>query len=279
MDPAGDDVRARVGGDPVGGPSARSGAPELRHDDGSGAVAVGSPTGDAPATGSTLAIVAGRAAAGYVVLVAVAVVVGWGVRVLVGRSWFGDAEAEVTAWVVSQRTNAVSSLAATVSSLADTWTVIGVAAGAVVVLLVDGRVRLALVFVVGLPLELAVFLSVTYLVDRPRPAVETLASVPSTPSFPSGHVMAAVVLYGGLAVIVRARSRSRGPATFAVSTSVVIVALVASSRVYEGLHHPVDVVAGAVLGTACLAFTVVSARVVPGPAFDGTVARTERGSK
>lgn len=74
------------------------------------------------------------------------------------------------------------------------------------------------------------FLSVIYTVARPRPGVETLASVPSTPNLPSGHVTAAVVLYGGLAIIVRVLSASRRLATFALCISAVFAVLVAASR-------------------------------------------------
>ena len=278
MKSSGDDVRERDAASPVGDPLGVTGPPARPCSDASDDMVEGSPTEGAPTNSFTLLSVAGRAAGGYLILATLAVVAGWGTRLLIERSWLGDAEAEVTAWTVAHRTDALSSVAAAVSNLSDTWTVIGLASGAVIVLLLERRVRLALVFVVGLPLELAVYLSVAYIVDRPRPTVEALASVPSTPSFPSGHVTVAVVLYGGVAMIVRARSRSRGLATFAMSTSAVIVMLVAASRVYEGLHHPTDVVAGAVLGAGCLWFASAASRAVPGSHPDGALTETGRRS-
>jgi len=60
------------------------------------------------------------------------------------------------------------------------------------------------------------------------------------PSFPSDHAAAAFAI----AVAVLAFSRRLGVAFLAVA------ALVAASRVVEGLHYPSDVLAGAAVGTA-----------------------------
>ncbi len=76
-------------------------------------------------------------------------------------------------------------------------------------------------------------------VQRPRPAVETLLPyTPTTSSFPSGHATVAFALATALA---QDRPGLRAP-LYAVAV------LVAVSRVYLGVHHPSDVVAGAVLG-------------------------------
>ncbi len=100
------------------------------------------------------------------------------------------------------------------------------------------QVGLALLaaLVVGLTLTLAI----QYLALRPRPeGVRLVGAVPNFPSFPSGHAMAAwataVIL--GLAY----GRRVGGPA-------LVLAALVALSRVYQGHHFPTDVFGGAVLG-------------------------------
>ena len=60
---------------------------------------------------------------------------------------------------------------------------------------------------------------------------------PRTSSFPSGHASAAMTAAGLLA-----QNDPLGPLYYAVG------AVVASSRVYVKIHHPSDVVAGAVLG-------------------------------
>jgi undecaprenyl-diphosphatase len=65
---------------------------------------------------------------------------------------------------------------------------------------------------------------------------------PRTSSFPSGHASSAATMFGLLS------QRDRLWPLY-----LVIGATVASSRVYVKVHHPSDVVAGAVLGTALAA--------------------------
>ena len=98
---------------------------------------------------------------------------------------------------------------------------------------------------IGLAMELAVFLTVSTIIGRERPDVTPLGSVPSTSSFPSGHVAAGVVLYGGLVLIAASITGSKAVARVAAIAATVVVAFVASSRVYEGVHHPTDVIGGA----------------------------------
>jgi undecaprenyl-diphosphatase len=79
--------------------------------------------------------------------------------------------------------------------------------------------------------------------DRPPvvdPDPEPLVRVPETYSFPSGH---ATVSFACATVLAAAVPRLRLP-LFALA------ALIAWSRVYDGVHYPLDVLAGAVLGVA-----------------------------
>ena len=81
-------------------------------------------------------------------------------------------------------------------------------------------------------------------VERERPPAtvldpEPLVGVPTTSSFPSGH---ASTSFACAYVIARLAPRL---------TAVVylLAALIAVSRVYVGVHFPLDILAGAVLGT------------------------------
>ena len=81
------------------------------------------------------------------------------------------------------------------------------------------------------------------LVDRPRPPFrypepKTLVPVPHDASFPSGH---AATSFAAATMLSFAFPRL-APAL------VVLAAAVAFSRVYVGVHYPLDVVVGAVLG-------------------------------
>jgi undecaprenyl-diphosphatase len=95
----------------------------------------------------------------------------------------------------------------------------------------------------------------TMVVDRPRPSVSTVGVVHAQSSFPSGHSAATVSLWGGLAVLAVWSGRVRRPAgRVAVVVLVGVLAVAVSlSRTYRGVHHPLDVIAGVLLGAAALA--------------------------
>ncbi len=80
-------------------------------------------------------------------------------------------------------------------------------------------------------------------IDRDRPPLanpdpEPLVALPATHSFPSGHATVAFACATTLALAV---PRLRVPLY-------VLATLIAFSRVYVGVHYPLDVLAGAVLG-------------------------------
>ncbi len=77
--------------------------------------------------------------------------------------------------------------------------------------------------------------------DRPPlrfPEPEPLVHVPDTGSFPSGH---AATSFAGATILALAFPRLAVPLY-------VLAAAVAFSRVYVGVHYPLDIVAGAALG-------------------------------
>ena len=115
------------------------------------------------------------------------------------------------------------------------------------------RWREALLVVVPLVVEAAVFITVTWIVKRPRPPVEQLDGSPVSSSFPSGHV-AAAVCYSAIAIVVFWHTRRTWARVLAVVLSIAVPLIVGWARAYRGMHHVSDVVAGVVLGAVTVAF-------------------------
>jgi undecaprenyl-diphosphatase len=101
--------------------------------------------------------------------------------------------------------------------------------------------------------------AVKALIARPRPPVHRLEHVSST-SFPSGHATESTAFFLTLAAALLASVSPRWARRFVRATTLVIIAAVALSRVYLGVHYPTDVVAGMLLGAAWATITVLTLR-------------------
>jgi membrane-associated phospholipid phosphatase len=209
---------------------------------------------DRPWVAATFVVVAA-----YVVLTVTLLIIG-AVVSSDGRGGWDDIGAN--RWFAGQRTVTLNDLTAVGSRLAETLTVIAIALVVVAILLLRRRFAWAGFLVIALFLEVSVFLTTTLLVDRHRPQVPKLDAAPPTSSFPSGHTAAAIVLYGGIAILLTMSVRHRGWRVLSAIVLAVIPVLVGLSRLYRGMHHPTDVVAGALLGLACLAAAGLAIRVM-----------------
>ena len=167
----------------------------------------------------------------------------------------------VNRWFVGERTATFNDVTAIGSHLAETLTVIAIAVVVVAFLVFRRRYPEAGLIAFGLLLEVTVFLTTTLLVDRNRPRVAQLDVAPPTSSFPSGHTAAAIVLYGGIAIILTRSMKHRGPRVVAAIVLASIPVIVGVSRLYRGMHHPTDVIAGVLLGITSLAVAAFAVRV------------------
>ncbi len=174
------------------------------------------------------------------------------------NSSVGHWDGVVSRWFLAQRTGTGNTLTAIGTWLSETPTVIVAGLVTAVVLGVRRHWRELALIVGGLLVEITTYLIVVVAVDRPRPPhrLESRA----TGSFPSGHVAAAIVLYGTLAFIVTRRVKSATARASIWSVALAVPLIVATSRLYREMHHFSDVVAGALVGCGSIAVAVLVAR-------------------
>ncbi len=188
---------------------------------------------------------------------ALAPVVVWWLAV-VGMGWLltdgplkdlGVSEDSVSRSVESSRTTFWDPVTLFFSWTGATVIIIGVCL--VVVVLVWRRTKqwwYAVVPLIAISLQAMVFFFTTLLIDRERPDVEKLDDSPPTSSFPSGHTGAATGLYFTLGLMAL---RITNPVlrSVVVSVCVAIPFLVATARLYRGMHHVSDLVVAIVNGS------------------------------
>jgi membrane-associated phospholipid phosphatase len=172
----------------------------------------------------------------------------------------GRWDEHVNHWFAARRTTAWNDATGVATSAINTLPVVVAAALIVGVLSLRHRWREAAFLTIALVLEITVFLSVTFVVARPRPHVARLNSTPSTSSFPSGHTAAATVLFLGGALIVYCCTHNTIARVLSVVVALLAPILVGFGRVYRGLHHPTDVIVGFAYGVACLCIAALAVR-------------------
>lgn len=85
--------------------------------------------------------------------------------------------------------------------------------------------------------------------DRPRPSLVTPFSFHTgTRSFPSGHSVMAAAVYLTLGALLSRLVKPMGHKIYFVTMAALLAFLVGVSRIYLGMHHPTDVVAGWIIG-------------------------------
>ena len=122
-----------------------------------------------------------------------------------------------------------------------------------------GRKSDAVLFVTLVPMSAAANWVIKRIIASPRPdpsLVEVREEL-TTYGFPSGHVMFAVVCFGGLAIFLNeVQGRYVALAKLAQVVLVLLVVAMAMSRVYLGAHWPSDTAGALIMGGVWLTVLV-----------------------
>jgi membrane-associated phospholipid phosphatase len=165
-----------------------------------------------------------------------------------------DADSWFDRWLAAHRSGTGVTLTQFGTLFGETPTIVGLTAvTAVVFRAVFHRWRESVLLVLCVSAQALIFLVTTMLIDRKRPPVPHLDDSPPTSSFPSGHTAAATAFYLGTALVIAWHTRHTWLRWGLVVLGVLVPVIVATSRVYRGMHYPTDIVTSFLLGLSLLA--------------------------
>jgi len=169
-----------------------------------------------------------------------------------GRSALTELDAEVANWFEAHASPALATLLLVLTHM-HSLAAIGIYSVVFAAVLARLRERtwiLTLGLAVGGAMVLNLVLKSAF--ERARPRFEEPLLELATYSFPSGHTAAAVAFYGVLAAFLVSRFYDLRLRAACVAGAVAMVALVAFSRVYLGVHYLSDVLAAVCSSTVWL---------------------------
>jgi membrane-associated phospholipid phosphatase len=190
--------------------------------------------------------------AGLAAIAALSIGCGLLVTRVIEHAWPGASGEAFDVWLAKHR-SAAGTEASLVGSIVAGGVVLPIVAGLIAVACAIARKwRLAAFVVFALGVESASYRITTLVIHAHRPRVVRLESLPVNASYPSGHTAAAIAVYGGLVLVLTSRFTNRVFRTYAWTFALAMVSFVALARMYRGMHHPLDIAGGVVVGIAAL---------------------------
>ena len=198
---------------------------------------------------------------GLAIIASISIGLGLFVTRVVEHAWgIGAADERVNDWLAAHRTPSRTH-ASLIGSIIAGGVVLPIIVGVVALLAaVFRRWRIAAFAVFALAVESAAYRATTLVVHAHRPTVARLEGLPVDASYPSGHTAASIAVYGGLALLLTSRFTNVAWRVSAWAAAVAVVVFVALARMYRGMHHPLDVAGGVVVGVAALIVVVFACR-------------------
>jgi undecaprenyl-diphosphatase len=217
-----------------------------------------------PVVGFTVAMLLG-----FALIAALSIGLGFLVTHVLEHSWgIGAADERVEVWLAAHRTSSRTEASWVGSTIAGGLVLPALVGAVALVCAALRKWRLAAFAVFALAVESGTYRATTLVIHSHRPRVVRLDHLPVNASYPSGHTAASIAVYAGLFLLLTSRFTNGLFRGFAWAVAVAIVGFVAASRMYRGMHHPLDVGGGIVVGIAALIVIVFACRTAAAAAED-----------
>jgi len=195
-----------------------------------------------------------------------------GAIILIGASWIfgkiaedvvtGDpltaVDREIAVWLHLHATPTLTEALKFISLLASWPVVMGICLFLALYFVRERSRYHLLALMLTIPIGMLMNGMLKYAFHRSRPAWDDPILMIGSFSFPSGHAMAATLLYGFLAAFVVRKVQAWRWRVLAVLAAVLLIVLIGFSRLYLGVHYLSDVLAGMAAGSAWLALCLIA---------------------
>ena len=174
--------------------------------------------------------------------------------------WLAGDDERLVRFLAHHRSGSLTE-ASLVGSIMAGGVVLPIIAGiAAVIVAVAKHWRLAGFLFFALAIESGSYRATTLVVHRHRPEVHRLENLPVDASYPSGHTAASIAVYWGIALLLTSRISNVTARICIWTVAALIPVYVAFSRMYRGMHHPLDIGGGVLIGIAALSAMVLVSR-------------------
>lgn len=160
--------------------------------------------------------------------------------------------------VRSLRTPALNVFMINITDMGKWTTIVGIA---VILMLIDivrwHKLDLPLAVIAGL-LNLGLYATLKRMIKRPRPDEIHWIIEEAGFSLPSGHSMNSMFCYGIMLYLLYRNCESEKIKKVMTAVICILILLIGFSRIYNGVHHPTDVMAGFSMGLSMLMIATVA---------------------
>ncbi len=199
----------------------------------------------------------------FAVLIVVSLAVGYVLtHVLLDAGGLGLSAADNGAIreIVKERSGSLDTLSAIGSTVGGAPVLPILVALVAIVCAFQRRWRIAAFAVFVLSIESATYRITSLVLPRQRPDVARLEDLPANASYPSGHTAASIAVYAGLVFLLVSGAGNRTVRAIGWVAAIVLPVFVAMSRMYRGMHHPLDVAGGILIGVGAMMVLLFACR-------------------